>query len=97
MRGLPHAFRSAQAREGTNVEVRISGEAGGSWFVQRGDSSWRLVEETNSADATLEIDQELAWRVFTKAVDAQTALQEVQIAGDRALATQALSLVAVLA
>ena len=85
------------ARVGVPVSVRISGEAGGSWFVQRGDSSWRLVEETNSADATLEIDQELAWRVFTKAVDAQTALQEVQIAGDRALATQALSLVAVLA
>ena len=97
MRGLPHAFRSAQAREGTSVEVRVRGEAGGSWFVQRDDSSWRLVEETNSADATLEIDQELAWRVFTKAVDAQTALQEVQIVGDRALATQALSLVAVLA
>jgi hypothetical protein len=45
----------------------------------------------------LKIDQELAWRVFTKAVDAQTAAREVAISGDRSLAMQALSLVAVLA
>ena len=97
MRGMPHAFRSVEAREGTIVEIQITGESGGSWFVQRADSNWRLEQHSPSADATLKMDQELAWRVFTKAVDAQTAKREVQISGDRSLATQALSLVAVLA
>lgn len=97
MRGMPQAFRSVEAREGTVVEIQISGEAGGSWFVQRTDSKWRLEQQLSSADATLKMCQELAWRVFTKAVDAQTAAHEVTINGDRGLAMQALSLVAVLA
>jgi uncharacterized protein (TIGR03083 family) len=97
MRGLPHAFRSTPTREGTVVEVQVTGEAGGSWFLQRCDSSWHLVESAGPADATLHMDQELAWRVFTKAVDTQTALEQVQTTGDRLLATKALSLVAVLA
>ena len=97
MRGMPHAFRSVKAREGTAVEIQISGEAGGSWFVEKSDSNWHLELHAPSADATLKMDQELAWRVFTKAVDAQAAAGEVEITGDRSLAMQALSLVAVLA
>jgi uncharacterized protein (TIGR03083 family) len=97
MRGMPHAFRSVEAREGTVVEIHISGEAGSSWFLQRIDSGWRLEQHASSPEATVRIDQELAWRVFTKAVDPQTAAGEVEISGDRSLAMQALSLVAVLA
>lgn len=97
MRGMPHAFRSVMAREGTVVEIQIAGEAGGSWFVERADGNWRLEPHSPNPDATLRMDQELAWRVFTKAVDAQTAEHQVSISGDRTLAMQALSLVAVLA
>jgi len=97
MRGMPHAFRSVDAREGTMVEIQIVGEAGSSWFVEKIEAGWRLGQQPPSADATLKIDQELAWRVFTKAIDAQTAAREVEMSGDRPLAIQALSLVAVLA
>lgn len=97
MRGMPHAFRSVEASAGTIVEIQISGEAGGSWFVAKADSGWRLETHAFSPDATLRMDQELAWRVFTKAVDLQTAASKVAITGDRLLATHALSLVAVLA
>ena len=97
MRGMPHAFRSVSAQEGTVVEIQISGEAGGSWFVKKSDSNWHLEPNETSADATLKMDQELAWRVFTKAVDVQAAAGQVEIRGDRSLAMQALSLVAVLA
>ena len=97
MRGLPHAFRSVQAREGTTLEVQIVGEAGASWFLERSDSSWRLSGQTSNPEAILSLDQELAWQVFTKAIDPQSAAQQVQITGDRALALPVLSLVAVLA
>jgi len=97
MRGMPHAFRSFEAREGTTVEIGILGEAGGSWFVEKVAAGWRLGEQPTSTDATLKMDQELAWRVFTKAVDPETAAREVSLSGNRSLATQALSLVAVLA
>lgn len=97
MRGLPHAFRSVAAADGTTIEVEITGEAGGSWFLQRFPSAWQLAESADRPEAKLQIDQELAWRVFTKGVDTEQAAQQVNVTGDRALAQQVLSLVAVLA
>jgi uncharacterized protein (TIGR03083 family) len=97
MRGMPHAFRTVEAREGTTLEIEITGEAGGHWFVQRTQSAWELANDAVQPEAKLTIDQEIAWRVFTKAVDAATAAREVRISGNQALALQALSLVAVLA
>jgi len=97
MRGLPHAFRFITAPHATAVEVQILGEAGGSWWLERAESSWRLCEEPNRVQAAIRIDQELAWQIFTKAADAKTAAEQVSISGDRSLALQVLSLVAVLA
>jgi uncharacterized protein (TIGR03083 family) len=97
MRGLPHAFRDVRAAEGALLQIEITGEAGGSWFLQRLNSAWSVVEDGQKADAVLRIDQELAWRLFTKAVDPQRAEQQVAVTGDRSLALHALSLVAVLA
>jgi uncharacterized protein (TIGR03083 family) len=97
MRGLPHAFRAVEARQGTIVRIDITGEAGGSWFLQRLDSAWQLTEPTPTSEATLSMDQELAWRVFTKAVDQEAAAKDAVVSGDAPLALKALSLVAVLA
>ncbi|HVH85088.1 MAG TPA: maleylpyruvate isomerase N-terminal domain-containing protein [Terriglobales bacterium] len=97
MRGLPHAFRGVEAPYGTTLEVQITGEAGGSWWLEKTESSWTLCERIDRSEATITIDQELAWKVFTKAVDSGTAVQYVKIAGDRSLAQRVLSLVAVLA
>lgn len=97
MRGMSHAFRNVQASDGALLQIDIEGEAGGSWFLQRGNSGWSLVEQGSRPDAVLTMDQELAWRLFTKAIDPQQAAQQVAISGDRALGMHALSLVAVLA
>jgi uncharacterized protein (TIGR03083 family) len=97
LRGLPHAFRSVQAPEGTAVEIEITGDAGGSWYLQQSASSWNLAEKIERPEAKLRIDEELAWRVFTKAVEPRRASQEVEMTGDKALAIQVLSLVAVIA
>jgi hypothetical protein len=97
MRGLPHAFHSVEASEGTLIQVDVMGEAGGSWFLERTHDSWKLAAPAPSPQATLRIDQELAWRVFTKGVAPKEAQQHVEISGDRSLALRVLSLVAVLA
>ena len=97
MRGLPYAFREVKAREGTGIEIQVTGEAGGSWFLELGDSGWKLVESIDRPEAKLIINQELAWRVFTKGVDPEIAAQKVEMTGDRTLAARALSLVAVIA
>jgi hypothetical protein len=97
MRGLPHTFRSVEASEGTLVQIDVLGEAGGSWFLERVDGAWTLATPAPSPQATLRINQELAWQVFTKAVASRDAEQQVEISGDRSLALRVLSLVAILA
>jgi uncharacterized protein (TIGR03083 family) len=97
MRGLPHAFRAVEASQGTAVEVQIKGEAGGSWFLQRSNAGWQLTGPTERPEAIVGMDQELAWRVFTRAVAAAEAAKEATVLGDRSLALRVLWLVAVLA
>ncbi|HWC17042.1 MAG TPA: maleylpyruvate isomerase N-terminal domain-containing protein [Terriglobales bacterium] len=97
MRGLPHAFRSVAVPYGTAIEVRIIGEAGGSWWIENLESGWQLCPQPDRVQAAISIDQQLAWQIFTKAVDAKTAAEQTQISGDRSLALRVLSLVAVLA
>ncbi|MBV9074554.1 MAG: hypothetical protein JOZ10_13040, partial [Acidobacteria bacterium] len=69
----------------------------GTWFLEQSGSKWRLRDDGESPAAKLTLDQELAWRVFTKAVDPQTAAAQAGLEGDQLLARQVLSLVAVLA
>jgi hypothetical protein len=45
-----------------------------------------MVRERSDAAAIPRVDQELAWRMFTKALDARGAEQQVEISGDRSLA-----------
>ena len=97
MRGLPHAFRGIDARASTCVELEITGEAGGQWVLERVESGWKLTARGNHPAATLRMPQELAWRVFTKAVAPEKVEELIEAEGDRTLALQILSLVAVLA
>ena len=97
VRGLPHAFRGMNAESSSVVELEITGEAGGRWFLEKAGSGWQLIAHAKPPAAKLRIDQELAWRVFTKAVDPATAQGQVAVEGDHGLGLRILSLVAVLA
>jgi hypothetical protein len=45
LRGLPHAFRNVNTQSGTTLQVEISGECGGEWFLSREPACWRLAKE----------------------------------------------------
>ena len=97
MRGLPHVFRGVDARTSTCVELEITGGAGGLWFLEKAESGWRLTASAHRPAATLRMPQNLAWRVFTKAVAPKDGERLTEVEGDRRLALHILSLVAVLA
>jgi hypothetical protein len=44
-RGLPHAYRNVEAPSGTILQIKITGECGGDWFLDRKGASWTLVTE----------------------------------------------------
>lgn len=98
LRGLPHAYRNVSARNGTLVCVNITGDAGGNWFLQRGEERWALIEDPGIRSASMvTLDPDTAWRLFTKGITPELARSAVQVTGDESLALPALSMVAVMA
>ena len=69
LRALPHKFEDVKADPGTAVAVHVIGEAGGTWYVIRDAGSWSLSDEAaKSIRAEVKIPQDLAWKLFTKAL-----------------------------
>lgn len=89
MYALPRTFRDVKAEDGTVVSVKITGEAGGEWLLFKG-----LDPE---ADGIVLLDQDLAWRLFTKGVSKDDARRQVRIVGDTALGERILDIVSIMA
>lgn len=96
MRALPFTYRQISAPPGTAVRISVSGECGGSWHLHRAKESWTLTEsECAQAAAEALIPQEIAWRIFTKGIDRDSALAQTKITRDAALALPVLSMVSI--
>ena len=96
VRGLPHAYRQVDAPVGTLVLLEISGECGGRWVLARESPGWGLRERFEGRFASrVRMPQELAWRVFTKGVDRDSARAQVEIEGNRDLGEHVLQLTAI--
>ena len=93
---LPHTYRDIPAEEGTHVRLTIEGESGGTWSLERQGQRWKLyVDVEGEPDASVRIDQERAWRLFTKGIDKSESGAKIE--GDRALGERLLEMVAIIA
>lgn len=98
VRALPWTFRSVEAPADTTVELRISGDAGNSWFLIRKEAQWSLFTEVSSAPATIvTIDQDTAWRLFTKGIARKQAIEKANIQGNTELAANIFEAVSIIA
>ena len=98
VRALPRTYAEVDSEDGTLIALKITGDSGGKWFLLREKDGWNLyVEAGKAADAELVIDQDLAWRLFTKGVSKDEALARSTLLGDRTLAIKALDMVSVIA
>ena len=96
LRGLPHAFHRTHATPGTLLLVEISGECGGRWCLLRETNYWQLTRQSPGDFSTkVTVSQELAWRLFTKGIDRDSALRQIEIEGDRCLGEKVLELTAI--
>ena len=98
MRGLPRAYRNIEAGNGTSISVQVIGEAGGEWSLVRERHKWNLFSGHDpQASCYVQIEQNLAWRLFTKGVTRKEARQHVQITGNMAFGEQVLVMVSIMA
>jgi len=98
VRALPRTYAGVDARDSTLVALTITGDSGGRWFLLRETQAWNLyVEVEKAADAELMIDEDVAWRLFTRGVTKEEALRTTRVIGDESLAMKALEMVSVIA
>lgn len=98
MRALPFTYRNVDARDGTLLAFRITGEAGGDWFLSRQDREWQLSEKGGgAASSEVTLPQEIAWRLFTKGIDKESARVEMSVTGDQALGWEVINMLSVMA
>jgi uncharacterized protein (TIGR03083 family) len=96
VRGLPYAYRHTEAPAGTSILLEISGECGGMWVLSKGADGWDFVRQRPANVACRVIlPQTIAWRVFTKGIDRDSARPQVGIEGDETLADGILGLTAI--
>ena len=97
VRALPRTYASVDAKDATLIALTITGDSGGQWFLLRETGVWNLYcEDTKPADAAIVMDQEVAWRLFTKGITKTEALSKTTLLGDRSLAAKALDMVSVI-
>ncbi len=95
---FPHAFQSVVASPDTSVTLRIFGISGGDWTLVSKESGWVLFEgKTPTPEATITIEDDLAWRMFTRSIEAETARTSVTIDGDTKLAEPIFEMVSIIA
>jgi uncharacterized protein (TIGR03083 family) len=98
MRALPFTYRSVSGEPGSLLHFIVSGECGGSWYLYRDGESWKLSAEPLGEKASeTTIPEEIAWRVFTKGIDRESAKSQVRINGDARLGLGILEMICIIA
>jgi uncharacterized protein (TIGR03083 family) len=97
VRALPRAYRDVQAEDGALVTLEITGAAGNRWHLLRESGAWQLYLAAAAPPlATVSLDEDLAWRLFTKGVKPEAARARALIEGDERLALPALGMVSII-
>ena len=97
LRALPQGFKDLEAPSGTSVAVHVTGEAGGTWYMNREARSWSLSDAASEpVRAEVQIPQELAWKLFTKALSREAARTAFRITGDPRLIEPVLATTAIM-
>jgi uncharacterized protein (TIGR03083 family) len=97
MRALPFKYRDRSGEAGTHLRFNVSGECGGSWYLYFNGERWVQVETPEGRQSSeTTIPQDIAWRIFTKGIDRESAAKQVAVTGDRDLGAHVLSMVAII-
>jgi hypothetical protein len=100
VRGLPRVLRDVPSSDDATLRLIVTGEAGGAWLARRQEGAWLLdamPEPAAEATATVALDQNIAWRLFTKGIAKEEAERAARIEGDPLLAARVFDTVSILA
>ena len=98
MRALPHHYREVKGTEKDVIKFIFRGENDKIWFLKWEASQWELTT-TNHLNPTCEviIKDHIAWRIFTKGIQKQAAIDQSEITGNPHLGNKIFDMIAVMA
>jgi uncharacterized protein (TIGR03083 family) len=99
-RALPRTFNGVVTIRDAQVGVYLTGPSGSDWtVVTRGEGRWELRSgrPEHAPNATVELDEDVAWRLFTRGLTPEAARPRARIGGDARLGELALHTVAIIA
>jgi uncharacterized protein (TIGR03083 family) len=95
---LPQTFRAVDAPQGTTVRFVITGDSGGEWALLRENGGWKLYRRVDRPPAaSVTMDGDTAWHLFTKGISRQEAESRAMLEGDRSLGLSLLNTVSIIA
>lgn len=95
---LPRALHGAAAPRGTVVRLLVEGDAGGRWIAVRGQDQWTLAQDDGRMEsATVTMDQDTAWRLWTRGITPDDARPSLRTDGDPHLVAHVLDMVSIIA
>lgn len=94
---LPVVLDDTDAPIGTIAHLHIHGQAGGDWSVVRERNGWQLyLGVPAAAAARVELNQDRAWRLYTKGITPREAQAAATFTGDHHLGRRLLDAVAII-
>lgn len=98
LRGLPHTYRDTQAPVGTAIRIAVVSDETFEWFLIKTAEKWVISKTFDTQpQASVHLDADTAWKLFTKAIKPDQALAKAHLTGNKELAGVTLNLIAVMA
>ena len=82
-RVLPRSYATSSARTGTTIVITVTDVESSTWLLRREADRWGLYDGSHAGSPTAEVrtSGDIAWRLFTKGLDAKTARASSQCSG----------------
>ena len=93
---LPHHYRTVKGREGDVISFTFTGGVEKTWHLQYSDT-WQFVDDVQATPAgQIRIPDDVAWRIFTKGIQKEDAIQQSEISGDPSLTRHFFDMIAIM-
>ena len=97
IRALPHHYRNVEGKDEDLVKITFLGKTEKSWFLYY-DNGWELFTSANQEpNSEVKIRDNYAWKIFTKGIKREEAIENSEIIGDKKLGLKIFDMIAVMA
>lgn len=97
VRALPHHYRNVEGKEKDLVKFTFLGKTEKSWFLCY-NNGWELYAAANHEPISeVKIQDNCAWKIFTKGIIREEAMGNSEIIGDKKLGEKIFDMIAVMA